>query len=301
MSMRKANFLLALLALGLILTTVGLRYRLSPRKVAYWCTGAVRIDGRTYYVDPDDRIITRALVDWGIWEPLETAVLHRELHPGDTFIDVGANIGYYTVLAAKLVGPQGRVIAFEPDPTNFALLRRNVEANGCTNVVLQQKALSNKPGTLKLYLEQTNKGGHKVFQYGDAKEYVEVAAVTLDDYLKDFSGRVDVIKIDTEGAEGMILEGMQATLRRHEEARLLVEFFPKLLDSFGYDPAQVLAGLQSLGFEFRDLNEAQQQVEPTSVAKLLAQHKTDKASYTNLLLQRPGREKALGRLSLSGG
>jgi len=286
MTLKKANCILAAFTVGMVIACCGPQAGPLLRQVRYWATGAASVDGMVCYVNPDDTIITRALVKRGVWEPLETAVLCESLKEGDTFVDVGANIGYYTLLAAKRVGPKGRVIAFEPEPTNFAILKRNVEANGLTNVILEQKALSNQAGTLRLYIEPENKGGHKVFQFGDAKDFVEVEAVRLDDYLKTDRGRIDFVKIDTEGAEGAILEGMQDTLRTNNDVRLLVEFFPMLLKSFGYDAGAVLSDLQSLGFEIRDVNERTRSVTPTRPDALLARHKADRPSYTNLLLLR---------------
>jgi len=288
MSLKRVNLLLVALALGFWCAWLCEHYDLNLRRLRYWSSGTVTIDGLTLHLNPDDRVITSALVNWGTWEPAETAVLRRELRPGDTFLDVGANVGYYTLIASKLVGPTGRVIAFEPDPTSFALLKRSVEANGLSNVTLVQKALSDEPGTIKLFLDETNKGAHKIFQYGESRRFVEVAAVRLDDYLEGHEGRIDLIKIDTEGAEGAILKGMGKTLRRHENTKLLMEFFPKLLDGFGYDAAEVLAGLQSLGFEIRDIDEHKGWTIPISAEELLARHTTEKLSYTNLLLARPG-------------
>jgi FkbM family methyltransferase len=297
MSLRNAGYVLLALVAGIMSAHFVEDHGWLTRKVGYWWSGAVTVDGMRLYPNPQDRVITRALVDYGTWEPMESSVLHRQLHEGDTFIDVGANIGYYTVMAAKLVGPRGRVIAFEPDPENFALLKRNIEANGFTNVILEQKALFNKPGTLKLYLEETNKGGHKVFQFGQPRPTVEVEAVRLDDYLKNDQRTVDLIKIDTEGAEGAILEGMRETLGRHQNVKLVVEFFPLLLRSFGSDPAAMLGDLRSLGFEMREVNERSRQVTPVSVQQLLTWHKPDRPSYTNLFFQRPEHAKADSKLT----
>ena len=77
----------------------------------------------------------------GTYEPEETRLFRSKCRPGDTVIDVGANVGWYTVIASKLVGKKGRVIAFEPEPVNFAILKKNVLANGCENVILELKAL----------------------------------------------------------------------------------------------------------------------------------------------------------------
>lgn len=296
MSLRNVNCILASLALGILCVWLLEHYHINSRKLGYWFTGAVTIDGLTLYPNPDDKVITPALVNYGVWEPLETAVLRRQLHEGDTFIDVGANVGYYTLIASRLVGPTGRVVAFEPDPTNCGLLRRSVEANGLKNVIVEQKALSNQPGTLKLYLEEDNKGGHKVFAFGGQRPFVEVEAVRLDDYLKNDRRRIGLIKIDTEGAEGAILQGMHETLRQHQDVKLLVEFFPMLLHTFGSDAAKMLGDLESMEFELRDVNERNFQMTPVTAKDLLARHKPDQLSYTNLLLERSPQAKASRKL-----
>ncbi|MEM6996443.1 MAG: FkbM family methyltransferase, partial [Myxococcota bacterium] len=96
--------------------------------------------GLTLELNPEDRTLSETLWRTGTWEALQTKALLERLEPGDTFVDVGANLGYYTVLAAKKVGPSGRVFAFEPDPESFALLKRNVDRNGLTNITAENKA-----------------------------------------------------------------------------------------------------------------------------------------------------------------
>lgn len=96
----------------------------------------------------------------GIYEPLETEVVGREVSAGDVVVDIGAHIGYYTLMLARIVGPCGKVYAFEPDPENFTLLQRNVKENGYRNVVLLQKAVSDRNGSATLYLSDDNSGDH---------------------------------------------------------------------------------------------------------------------------------------------
>lgn len=245
------------------------------------------IDGLTVYVNPDDQAITAAAIQAGYFEPLLTKVLLENLRVGDTVIDIGANIGYYSVLAAKKVGPSGRVIAFEPDPQAFSFLKRNVEVNRFTNIVAEQKAVSNVPGILKLYIARQNLGDHRIFPAEEARQEIEVSAVALDDYLSD-AAPLHFIKIDTQGAEGLIFEGMQGTLRRHPNVRVAVEFWPYGLERAGSSGAQLLNQIQTLGFRMEELNEAEGEVRAVTAPELLKKYTRESKAHTNLLLTRAG-------------
>lgn len=206
------------------------------------------------YTNPDDQTIRVVLERFHVWEDLETRWLLKTLRPGDTFIDVGANIGYYTVVASQVVGETGHVYAFEPDPTSFAILERNVRENGLTNVTLEQKALSNEPGSLRLYLAHENKGDHRLFDEADApREFVDVEAVRLDDYLEGRPQKIDFIKIDTQGAEGIIIGGMLETIRNNPNLAMVVEYTPTKLRSVGTDPGEFLELLQDQDWRFFNL------------------------------------------------
>ena len=161
-------------------------------------------------------------IDYILYKLFRRVFQHPRMILGDhvkaemTVLDVGCGKGYFSLAIARMVGPTGRVIAFEPDPESFALLQKNVAANGYANVVLEQKALSNEPGSLKLYLAEENLGDHRIYPVGE-REFVEVEAVTLDDYLAEKGGRVDFIKVDTQGAEGVILGCTEIPLLVGEE------------------------------------------------------------------------------------
>jgi hypothetical protein len=99
------------------------------------------------FLNPDDETITPRLWAGQVWEATETHWFVQSLRRGDLMVDVGANVGYYTILGALLVGETGRVYAFEPDPVSFEILRRNVAFHDLGNLVLEQKAVSNKPGS----------------------------------------------------------------------------------------------------------------------------------------------------------
>src|SRR5437870_2877368 len=98
------------------------------------------------------------------YEPFETQWIQYLVRPGDVVLDIGAHIGYYTTLLSQLVGVHGKVVAFEPDPTNFTLLQQNVARIACTNVTLYNLALSDRNGTVALYLSADNAGDHRIWR-----------------------------------------------------------------------------------------------------------------------------------------
>jgi FkbM family methyltransferase len=249
--------------------------------------------GIRLYLHPKDIIITWAILNYGNWEPDETALFLRTVQPGDIVVDAGAHVGYYTVIASRLVGPEGKVYAFEPDPANFELLRKNVQVNGLTNVVLEQKALSDRKGTIKLFLASENKGDHRIYQpEGESRPSVDVEAVRLDEYLRGRERRVDVLKMDTQGAEGVILEGMTRLLEGQAEGpTIFMEFYPYALKGLGTDAGALLKRLESYGYKFYDIHPiGQQGPKVTSPASLLSEHPKDEASQTDLMVLRGGRK-----------
>lgn len=174
------------------------------------------------YVYLNDPAIGAKLLLRNAHEPEVTRLLGKLLRPGSTFVDVGANIGYHTLLGCALTGPEGRVIAVEPDPGNCRLLRESAERNGFRNLTVHQVAAADRPRRVGFGEEF---GSNK--QISLEAEHGEIRAVTLDEILHAET-RVDVLKIDIEGAEGLALTGAQTTLARHRPV-LLTEFMPMLL------------------------------------------------------------------------
>ena len=164
---------------------------------------------------------------------LEEVNLVRQLvRPGQIVLDVGANIGYYTLLVSRLVGASGKVHAFEPDPSNAAILRRNLADNQCHNVMVHQVAVGNKDATIGLYRCGDNAGMHRAYEsVCCSDDAIDVRSVVLDHFLRDKS-RVDFIKMDVEGYEYFALEGMDSIIREHSPA-ILVEFSPFALAEAG--------------------------------------------------------------------
>jgi FkbM family methyltransferase len=252
------------------------------------------LTGLKLYLDPRDNVLAPTIAVFGSWEATETTWFCRVVKPGDTIVDAGANVGYYTLIGSRLVGDKGKIYAFEPEPASFALLQKNVRLNGLTNVVLEQKALSNRKGLLKLFIAEQNKGDHRIYQpEGESRPSVDVEAVRLDEYFKDSKRGIDVIKIDTQGAEGLILEGMTGLLERQTDGpTIFMEFWPRALQGLGTDAGALLKQLQSYHYQFYDIRPKNRQglprVEP---ADLLAAHPVeDPESQTDLMVLRGGRE-----------
>ena len=191
-----------------------------------------------------DGIITRALQDYGLWESQETAYLIMTLLPGQTFVDIGAHVGYFSVLASKRVGPTGRVIAFEPEARNLDLLERNLWRNGCDNAVVVPHACSDHPQDLSLVLDEENRGAHHLVPPGQGD--VPVRCVRPDDVL---SGTVDVVKIDAQGYDHEVVAGLRRTWTAYPDLEMLVELSYTELDRRGIEPLDVLTGYEELGFE----------------------------------------------------
>ena len=175
-------------------------------------------------LNSDDPVVSGALA-LGLYARQVSARFCAAVRPGMTVVDVGANLGYYAVIALGCNAPAGRVIAFEPDPANHALLLRNLLPFG-DRATARRQAVTAAPGTLTLHRHPDNKGKHSVFAAPDLDAGVPVA-VTLDGALAELGRpRVDVIKLDVEGAEPLALVGMADTLARHRPV-LFLECAPK--------------------------------------------------------------------------
>ena len=223
---------------------------------------AVRLDTSVgpLLVADHDRVMLPLLRDEGWWEDDECDQLRALLEPGMTFVDIGAHVGFMTLLGARAVGPAGRVLSIEPAPTNFALLRANVLNNGLANVEAIRAAALAKSGTVNLSLSPFNTGDHRAYAV-PSTDTVEVTAVALDDVIPEHV-TVDVVKVDAQGTDHHALLGMRRTLARSHSV-LLVEFWPPGIEEAGEDPLDVLGVYRDLGYEVRVLGEAPGGAPPT--------------------------------------
>lgn len=208
----------------------------------------------------------------------ELKVLRNLLRPGDVFLDIGAHVGWYTLHAAQLVGPSGRVDAFEALPANANALKANVERNGFQQVWVNACAVSDKSGEIDLYAPPKGESGWGSAVASDKRRKLTVPALTIDEYMSSrLQDRpVRLAKLDIEGHEPYALKGMLETLRRNRPA-LLLEMNCPMLERAGYTPDYIRDLLEPLGYKAKEI---------TYGGGLRAcGYSTDPADVANLLLQ----------------
>jgi FkbM family methyltransferase len=212
------------------------------------------------------------------YEP-ELLYLEKILSPGKVFVDAGANFGIYTLLASKIVGEAGRVISFEPSSRVFPVLRRNITLNGFKNVLAFPVALTDKPRRARLYYHPAvgcdSLGKDASFEQDAHAEEIETES--LDNVLRHASvGRVDVIKMDVQGAEELALRGANEIVASTRPV-VIFEFFPEGAASLGLSPNGAWNFLEGHGYEFFILDEhgtvSRLLSPPPAIANVLAIHR----------------------------
>jgi FkbM family methyltransferase len=228
--------------------------RQAERPTGEGCTGETvqTCEGFQIRVDPADYAVGHTVARTGSYEPDVSATLRQLLRPGGTFVDIGANIGWFSLLAASLVGPTGRVVAIEPNPRNVALLRQSAKDNGFDNIDVVAVALGERAGAAALETDGSN--GRLIPVDGPPANAVEasfvVATYPLDTVLQEVGAKqVDAIKIDVEGAEPLVIRGATRTISENRPL-LISEFYPLALDSSPWGNARrYLAMLRALGYQ----------------------------------------------------
>ena len=187
----------------------------------------------------------------GQYEEATTRLLKELLSPGMFFMDIGAHVGYFSLLAAREVGARGKVVSFEPDPSNFSLLVKNAELNGYGELAAFNVAISNRAGEVTLFLSGLDNGRHSTYRQDlPLRGNIPVQATTVDTFLEQQGWpEVDLVKIDVEGAEGDVLDGMSHFLKQRHAFGLIVELNPPLLVSAGVNPLEFLSNPGSWGLK----------------------------------------------------
>lgn len=203
---------------------------------------SVQTGSFTMWLDTEDPHITPIIMAGEVYEPHVTALLKRELTADSVFVDIGANMGWFTLTAA---GIARRVIAVEPNYNNTQLIYRSLLDNGFDNVVVLPYAVSDQPAFLELQFVHSNGHVSAADEVGGSSTIVE--ARPLDDMLQDLD-RVDLIKMDIEGYEPLALRGMSAVLARFRPV-MLVEFHPAAIRAHaGMEPEALLDSLNEQGY-----------------------------------------------------
>ena len=176
-----------------------------------------------------------------------------------------------------LARENGKVFSFEPEPKNFELLKKNVEINNYSNVILEKKAIGNKTGTTKLYLADRknnifSSGMHRIFRsdlVSQIPDPISINIIKLDDYLQDlkFIKKIRLIKIDVEGAEFDVLKGMNKILDENKEIEIVMEFSSENLEDYGSNAYDVVNFLMNKGFKLSVINEVEKRMEEVTGIK----------------------------------
>lgn len=223
----------------------------------------VETDRFTIWVDAEDPLVAQGIMANRSYETHVTAALLRELRADSTFVDVGANMGWFTLLAAPIAR---RVIAIEPNPTNVQLLYRSLLANEFKNVSVLQGAVTDRPNLLQLNFLRSNGSVSSVEQAVTTATIVQ--GNPLDLLLRE-TERVDVMKIDIEGHEPIALEGMRETLRRFHPV-LIFEFHPAAIrQNAGRDPEHFLQSLSELGYRLAVIRQDGMELDAASPASIM--------------------------------
>jgi FkbM family methyltransferase len=234
----------------------GLVRRVEPVLARIGLLRPVRVEvepGVSLLLDPADDISRTILVSRaGRWEPEVWRSISSALADGGVFFDVGAHIGYDSLKAARVVGENGRVVAFEPNPNTLALLRSNIDASRARNVVVQPIACTDVETTLTLFDSTLggNSGSSSLSREnaGPVARPYTVRGRPIDDVVKELAiERLDVLKADVEGAELIVLRGATETLRRFHP-KLILEVVPRQLASMGTSVEELEAFVRSLGY-----------------------------------------------------
>lgn len=204
-----------------------------------------------------DCALLACLLDTGDLELGTRLLIQRFLKPGDTFVDVGANIGIHTLAAARAMQGRGRIIAFEPFGPTKQLLDKAIWINGFSNMVqVYQAAVLDVAGSHHLYLGKTS-GHHSVFPLGadaDADHScVDIPSLRLDDVLSS-ADKVDLMKIDVEGAETEVIRSANSVLSNNPDVALIVEFGPAHLQRIGKTFAEWMENFVKLELSYKVIN-----------------------------------------------
>ena len=199
-----------------------------------------------------NQFVDRAIYCQGEWEPMETTLFRQVLRPGDVVADVGANIGWFSLLAAQLTGPRGRVHAFEANRDTFTLLGANIALNQAANIEPHLVAVGEVKGRAQIVHREVGNAGADCAVIRGGRQSVPL--VRLDEVLADMPLRL--IKLDIEGWEAKALRGASGLLDKSGGPDLVLEFTPEFLRAAGDDPAELLRWLTALDYRLNIITPA---------------------------------------------
>lgn len=238
----------------------------------------VLIDGKKLFLDESDSLF----LSLSSHETMQVSLSKKEIKKGDVVLDIGAHIGYYTILFSELVGPEGKVYSFEPHPKNFHLLKKTVETNNLKNVEIFQNIVSDKNGSVDFYLSKLDSIGNRMYNSDEADSKIEINSITIDEFLKNRDKKIDFIKMDIQGAEVLAIEGMKNTLTNNSNIKIIQEWWPSAIEKYGKTADSHLIFLEKLGFYFYVVDERYNELTKITVDELMKKYPNEDLEDINL-------------------
>lgn len=245
-----------------------LKYRLLVRYYNIFHHGLVlrKIQGNKMYLSVNDRGLSQELLLSDVREPLQTDLVKQLVKPGMTVVDIGANLGYYVLIEAAIVGENGKVYAIEPVPLNYKILKKNVSKNNYESIVETRLcAISDTCGISKMAMTKESNFSTMFLDENEMSEWMkkqlkistekiaDVETITLDKFLID-KRPVDFIRMDVEGYEGKIIKGMSDTIKNSRRGlKLFMEIHPSVFRDSQAMIAEIIQDLTDLGMEAKFL------------------------------------------------
>jgi FkbM family methyltransferase len=240
--------------------------------------------GRKVLVDTTDLLLTPWLLVDGIWEPEVTDFFQRTIEPGQVVVDVGANVGYFTMLAAHLTTHTGHVYAFEAQPDTYRLLVKGILANWMEPyVTAEQLAVYEDSRDLELFVRRRFAGNSSIVrsrpnvEVEDSVDAVRVSATSLDDYFSGLDTRIDFVKVDVEGAELHVFRGMHKILEANPDLTVMCEWSPDQAHEAGNPASELVEEFVRAEFTIRRIGDESRRIRPQELVDM---------PYCNIALRR---------------
>jgi len=232
------------------ITSIGILKKIVQNIVIFFIPKEIKLGNYFLALNQKDAVVSGSIA-LSAYEQFETEIFKQSLRKDMVVVDIGANIGYYTLIAAA---ESKQVIAFEPDVDNYQLLINNIEKNGLQNISAYQLAVGEKKGKISFFVNQDNFGDRRIYNFDESGSKTEVDVVSLDEFiLENNLPKIDLLKIDIEGAEAIAFKGMKNILNQ-EHLQMFVEFFPDGLKRTGFDPISFLKDIANFGFTIFDID-----------------------------------------------
>lgn len=222
------------------------------------------IFGHKIFVDTRDMSMAPHILLDGYWEMWTTNIFMNLVKDGMNVIDIGANIGYYSLIFASKIGYTGKLFAFEADPEVFDILHKNIEINGFSSrTELINKVVIDRQETVHFNKRKRHHGSSSIASFSDeflgqqrdSVEVINVDTISLDEYFKNKNMKIDIMKIDAEGSEPYIFDGMKELIEKNPEMIIICEFNPYVIYGAKKDPRKFLEEIKQYGFILKYIDE----------------------------------------------